>query len=161
MKIALHTYLLAQCASTTPAAAMNFSLLLSGSDVTLIGWGTQVHVLREVAQLAEEKLGISCEVIDLVSVLPWDKVGGVGFTAVMDPTFLHPDPAYPQPKRIRILTGASTIYQYLVPAPHTKRPEGSTDHSVKKSWHHGGVEPALVRIQLMQKIRAGTGSIAN
>ena len=32
-------------------------------------------MLREVAQLAEEKLGISCEVIDLVSVLPWDKVG--------------------------------------------------------------------------------------
>ena len=42
--------------------------------MTLIGWGTQVHVLREVAQIAEEKLGISCEVIDLVSVLPWDKV---------------------------------------------------------------------------------------
>ena len=33
-----------------------------------------MHVLREVAQIAEEKLGISCEVIDLVSVLPWDKV---------------------------------------------------------------------------------------
>ena len=49
-------------------------ILVSGSDVTLIGWGTQVHVLREVAQIAEEKLGISCEVIDLVSVLPWDKV---------------------------------------------------------------------------------------
>ena len=48
-----------------------------GSDVTLIGWGTQVHVLREVAQIAEEKLGISCEVIDLVSVLPWDKVRDV------------------------------------------------------------------------------------
>ena len=42
--------------------------------MTLIGWGTQVHVLREVAQIAEEKLGISCEVVDLVSVLPWDKV---------------------------------------------------------------------------------------
>ena len=41
--------------------------------MTLIGWGTQVHVLREVAQIAEEKLGISCEVVDLVSVLPWDK----------------------------------------------------------------------------------------
>jgi 2-oxoisovalerate dehydrogenase E1 component beta subunit len=29
-------------------------------------------VLREVAQLAQEKLGVGCEVIDLVSVLPWD-----------------------------------------------------------------------------------------
>ena len=38
-----------------------------------LGWGTQVHVLREVAQLAQEKLGVSCEVIDLVSILPWDE----------------------------------------------------------------------------------------
>ncbi len=41
--------------------------------MTLIGWGTQVHVLREVAQLAEARLGVSCEVIDLVTVLPWDR----------------------------------------------------------------------------------------
>jgi 2-oxoisovalerate dehydrogenase E1 component beta subunit len=47
-------------------------VLVAGDDVTLIGWGTQVHVLREVAQLAQEKLGVGCEVIDLVSVLPWD-----------------------------------------------------------------------------------------
>ena len=33
-----------------------------GTDVTLIGWGTQVHVLRETAQMAEERLGVSCEV---------------------------------------------------------------------------------------------------
>ena len=39
-------------------------IMLEGSDVTLIGWGTQVHVLREVADLAMEKLGISCEVSD-------------------------------------------------------------------------------------------------
>ena len=48
-------------------------VLQEGSDVTLIGWGTQVHVLKEVADLAQEKLGISCEVIDLVSILPWDR----------------------------------------------------------------------------------------
>jgi len=48
-------------------------IIVPGDDVTLIGWGTQVHVLREVAQLAHEKLGISCEVIDLVSILPWDR----------------------------------------------------------------------------------------
>jgi 2-oxoisovalerate dehydrogenase E1 component beta subunit len=39
----------------------------------LIGWGTQVHVLLEVAQLAKTKFNISCEVIDLVSILPWDR----------------------------------------------------------------------------------------
>lgn len=48
-------------------------ILKEGSDVTLIGWGTQVHVLKEVAELAKTKYQISCEVIDLVSILPWDK----------------------------------------------------------------------------------------
>lgn len=45
---------------------------LVGDAVTLVGWGTQVHVLLEVADLAQEQLGVSCEVIDLVSILPWD-----------------------------------------------------------------------------------------
>ncbi|XP_030851221.1 2-oxoisovalerate dehydrogenase subunit beta, mitochondrial [Strongylocentrotus purpuratus] len=48
-------------------------VLQEGSDVTLVGWGTQIHVLREVAQMAQEKLGVSCELIDLVTILPWDK----------------------------------------------------------------------------------------
>jgi len=43
-----------------------------GSDVTLIGWGTQIQVLRETAELAREKLGVSCEVIDLRTIVPWD-----------------------------------------------------------------------------------------
>ncbi|KAF8773525.1 2-oxoisovalerate dehydrogenase subunit beta like protein [Argiope bruennichi] len=48
-------------------------ILMEGDDVTVIGWGTQVHVLREVCQLAQDKLNISCELIDLVTILPWDK----------------------------------------------------------------------------------------
>lgn len=44
-----------------------------GTDITLVGWGTQVHILLAAAELAEEKLGVNCEVIDLVSILPWDK----------------------------------------------------------------------------------------
>ncbi|KAK5649523.1 hypothetical protein RI129_000552 [Pyrocoelia pectoralis] len=44
-----------------------------GDAVTLIGWGTQVHVLLEVAELAKTKFNVDCEVIDLVSILPWDK----------------------------------------------------------------------------------------
>merc|ERR1712110_340336 len=44
-----------------------------GSDVTLIAWGTQVHVIREVAQMVQERLGVSCEVIDLRTILPWDR----------------------------------------------------------------------------------------
>ncbi|XP_061427136.1 2-oxoisovalerate dehydrogenase subunit beta, mitochondrial [Lethenteron reissneri] len=49
-------------------------VLQEGSDITLLGWGTQVHVLREVAALAQEKLGVSCELIDLQTILPWDMV---------------------------------------------------------------------------------------
>ncbi|XP_015903426.1 2-oxoisovalerate dehydrogenase subunit beta, mitochondrial [Parasteatoda tepidariorum] len=48
-------------------------VLVEGDDVTVIGWGTQVHVLREVCQLAEDKLNISCELIDLTTIVPWDK----------------------------------------------------------------------------------------
>lgn len=40
--------------------------------MTLVGWGTQVHVLLEVAKIAQETLGVSCEVIDLRTILPWD-----------------------------------------------------------------------------------------
>lgn len=40
--------------------------------MTLVGWGTQVQVLQQVADLAKEQLGVNCEVIDLVSILPWD-----------------------------------------------------------------------------------------
>lgn len=47
-------------------------ILRTGGDVTLIGWGTQVHVLREVADYAKKKLNVNCEVIDLVSIQPWD-----------------------------------------------------------------------------------------
>ncbi|KAK0426581.1 hypothetical protein QR680_009781 [Steinernema hermaphroditum] len=47
-------------------------IVRSGTDVTMVGWGTQLHVLLEVAELAQEKLGVSCEVIDLQSILPWD-----------------------------------------------------------------------------------------
>uniref|UniRef100_A0A8C4E6S2 2-oxoisovalerate dehydrogenase subunit beta, mitochondrial n=1 Tax=Dicentrarchus labrax TaxID=13489 RepID=A0A8C4E6S2_DICLA len=47
-------------------------ILQEGSDVTLVAWGTQVHVMREVADMAQEKLGVSCELIDLQTILPWD-----------------------------------------------------------------------------------------
>ncbi|XP_078001475.1 2-oxoisovalerate dehydrogenase subunit beta, mitochondrial-like [Glandiceps talaboti] len=47
-------------------------VMIEGNDVTLVAWGTQVHVMREVVQLAQEKLGVSCELIDLQTILPWD-----------------------------------------------------------------------------------------
>ncbi|XP_017479476.1 PREDICTED: 2-oxoisovalerate dehydrogenase subunit beta, mitochondrial [Rhagoletis zephyria] len=48
-------------------------VLRKGKDVTLIAWGTQVHVLLEVAEIANKEFQIDCEVIDLVSILPWDR----------------------------------------------------------------------------------------
>lgn len=48
-------------------------VLRSGADVTMVAWGTQVHVIREAAEMAQQQFGIDCEVIDLVSILPWDK----------------------------------------------------------------------------------------
>ncbi|XP_049860156.1 2-oxoisovalerate dehydrogenase subunit beta, mitochondrial isoform X1 [Schistocerca gregaria] len=47
-------------------------IVLEGDAVTLIGWGTQIHVLRETAEIAKKTMNVNCEVIDLVSILPWD-----------------------------------------------------------------------------------------
>lgn len=43
----------------------------SGNDITLLAWGAQVEIIEQAAKLAE-KDGISCEIIDLQSILPWD-----------------------------------------------------------------------------------------
>lgn len=43
-----------------------------GSDISLLAWGAQMEVLEKAAQMAEEQ-GISCEIIDLRSILPWDR----------------------------------------------------------------------------------------
>ncbi|MEP1554450.1 MAG: transketolase C-terminal domain-containing protein [Paraglaciecola sp.] len=42
-----------------------------GTDITLVAWGAQVEIIERAAAMAEEQ-GISCEIIDLVSILPWD-----------------------------------------------------------------------------------------
>ncbi len=44
----------------------------AGSDVTLVGWGAQVNVLLRAADAVAAGAGVSCEVIDLRTVLPWD-----------------------------------------------------------------------------------------
>ncbi|GKW48077.1 alpha-ketoacid dehydrogenase subunit beta [Halomonas sp. NCCP-2165] len=46
-------------------------VIKEGGDVTLLAWGAQVEVTEKAAELAEKE-GISCEVIDLRSILPWD-----------------------------------------------------------------------------------------
>ena len=46
-------------------------VLQTGSDITLLAWGAQMETLQKAADLAAND-GISCEVIDLRSILPWD-----------------------------------------------------------------------------------------
>jgi len=43
-----------------------------GSDVTLVAWGAQVGVAERAAAAAAEARGLSCEVIDLQTLAPWD-----------------------------------------------------------------------------------------
>lgn len=47
-------------------------VLSEGSDITVVGWGAQMEVIGKAVELAEKE-GISCEVIDLRSILPWDE----------------------------------------------------------------------------------------
>lgn len=48
-------------------------VMFEGSDVTLVGWGSQLQILRASAEMAKEKLGVSCELIDLRTIMPWDQ----------------------------------------------------------------------------------------
>ncbi|KAK4534946.1 hypothetical protein CDCA_CDCA03G0971 [Cyanidium caldarium] len=48
-------------------------VLRPGRDITLVGYGAQVQVLLEAAQRAHQEDGIDCEVIDLMTLLPWDE----------------------------------------------------------------------------------------
>ncbi len=43
-----------------------------GSDVTLVSYGSMLHVTLDAALMAEEQHGISCEVINLRSIVPLD-----------------------------------------------------------------------------------------
>ncbi len=46
-------------------------VLKEGSDITLLAWGAQMEVVEKAADMAEKE-GISCEIIDLRTILPWD-----------------------------------------------------------------------------------------
>ena len=47
-------------------------VMQEGSDITVVAWGAQVGVLEKAVERAAAE-GISCEVIDLATVMPWDK----------------------------------------------------------------------------------------
>ncbi|KAK9125147.1 hypothetical protein Scep_013993 [Stephania cephalantha] len=47
-------------------------VIRQGTDITLIAWGAQLAVMEQ-ACVEAEKDGISCELIDLKTLIPWDK----------------------------------------------------------------------------------------
>lgn len=42
-----------------------------GDDITLVAWGAQMEMVQQAVELADRD-NISCEVIDLRTILPWD-----------------------------------------------------------------------------------------
>jgi len=47
-------------------------IVTPGTDVTVVGYGAQMNVLAKACDMARDKLGVSCELIDLRTLLPWD-----------------------------------------------------------------------------------------
>lgn len=48
-------------------------IVRQGADLTIVTWGGQVQVAADAADMIQEKLGKSCELIDLQTILPWDE----------------------------------------------------------------------------------------
>ena len=46
-------------------------VLQQGKDVTVLAWGAQMEIIQKAVDMAQAE-GISCEVIDLRSIQPWD-----------------------------------------------------------------------------------------
>jgi len=46
-------------------------IMQTGEDVTVVGWGAQLRTLQAACDLAAKE-GISCELIDIRTILPWD-----------------------------------------------------------------------------------------
>lgn len=47
-------------------------ILKEGNDVTIVGWGGHLQTLSKACTIAHSEHGISCELIDLQTLLPWD-----------------------------------------------------------------------------------------
>ena len=48
-------------------------VIREGTDVTVVGWGGHLQVLTKACNMAYEQHGINCELIDLQTIVPWDK----------------------------------------------------------------------------------------
>lgn len=48
-------------------------VLKEGKDLTVVGYGSQIYTLEWAIKIAEEQMpGLSIELIDLRTLLPWD-----------------------------------------------------------------------------------------
>eukprot|EP01087_Luapelamoeba_hula_P000296 TRINITY_DN10202_c0_g2_i1.p1 TRINITY_DN10202_c0_g2~~TRINITY_DN10202_c0_g2_i1.p1 ORF type:complete len:396 (-),score=54.35 TRINITY_DN10202_c0_g2_i1:82-1269(-) len=47
-------------------------MVRTGKDITVVGWGAQIHVLNQACEQARQQHGIECDLIDLRTLLPWD-----------------------------------------------------------------------------------------
>jgi 2-oxoisovalerate dehydrogenase E1 component beta subunit len=48
-------------------------ILRPGTDLTVVGYGSQIYVLENAIRMLEKNMpGVSVELIDLRSILPWD-----------------------------------------------------------------------------------------
>jgi len=48
-------------------------IVTPGNDITVVGYGSQIHVLMAACEMAQKEMGITCEIIDLRTLQPWDK----------------------------------------------------------------------------------------
>jgi len=47
-------------------------IMREGHDITIVGWGRQLTILEKACDMAQAEHGISCELIDLRTLSPWD-----------------------------------------------------------------------------------------
>lgn len=47
-------------------------VLKHGKDLTIVGWGSILYSIENAVQLIEKEFGVSIEIIDLRTILPWD-----------------------------------------------------------------------------------------
>ena len=47
-------------------------VIKEGKDLTIVAYGTQLRHVRMAAAMAEKESGVSIEIIDLRTIMPWD-----------------------------------------------------------------------------------------
>ena len=57
--------------SACPAVRNRRRVTRTGEDITRVGWGIQVARMEEAADRMQREDGVSCEIIDLQTIVPW------------------------------------------------------------------------------------------